>query len=253
MNSFTVNDVEIPFDYNWSSIAISLSGGADSALLAYLLCDHIQKNNIESFTIHIISHTRMWKTKPWQEHDSLAVFRWLLNEFPNITFHRHTNFIAPELEWGDKGPTIIDEYGKLVSGDNVELRAFGEYVCYHNKVNAYYNAVTRNPKNVKFKGMPTRDIDPTDDNQHLRVMEHMGLLACHPFRFVDKSWVVDTYNKINKQDLFYMTRSCEGDNTTRPEVFLDLDYRTYKPGQSVPICGRCFWCKERAWAIEQSK
>jgi len=82
-------------------------------------------------------------------------------------------------------------------------------------------------------------------------MEHMGFLACHPFRFIEKNWVIKQYRELDILDLFDITRSCEGDNSTRPEVFMGLDYTTYKPNQSVPICGRCFWCRERRWALEQ--
>lgn len=241
-----INGVEIPFDVTWKSIAISLSGGADSTMLAYLLCDIVRKNDVEPFTVHVISHTRCWKTKPWQQIDSLKIFNWLRGEFPHINFKRHTNFIPPEFEWGNTGPTITDEYGKLVSGDNVELRAFAEYVCFNENVDAYFNAVTRNPRHVDFQGMETRDIEPTDDNQHLEKMIHMGKLACHPFRFVEKSWVVEQYIKQDLMDLFEITRSCEGEIT-------GIDYTNYTPGQYVPVCGNCFWCKEREWAIEQSK
>jgi len=238
-----MNEVTIPFDPKWKNIAISLSGGADSALLTYLVCDLAKDYDIN---IHIINHVRCWKTKPWQKYDADRVYNWLFQRFYHTKFVRHTNFIPPELEWGSVGPTITDEYGKLVSGDILELRAFAEYVCYNNSVDAYFNAVTRNPKNVDFQGMEKRDVDPTDDNRHLAVMEHMGFLACHPFRFTDKSWVLEKYKELNILDLLNITRSCEG-------VFDNLDYKTYTPGQHVPTCGECFWCKERAWAIEQSK
>lgn len=241
-----IDSVEIPFDNEWKKIAISLSGGADSALLAYLLCENIRANEIEPFEIHVISHVRNWKTKPWQEWDSLKVYHWLQYKFPKMKFIRHTNFIPPELEWGDQGPTLTDEYGKLVSGDNIELRAFAEYVCFKNNIDAYYNAVTRNPKDVDFRGMPTRDIDPSDDNMHLVKMKHMDRWAIHPFRFVDKSWIVSQYRKLGLEDLFDITRSCEGE-------IPGFSYKNYMPRQYVPTCGECFWCKERAWAIEQSK
>ena len=239
----TVDNIDIPFNNNWNDIAISLSGGADSALLSYILCEIITKNNTDTI-VHIISHIRMWKTKPWQGNDSLSVYNWLLTRFPNIKFKRHTNFISPEFEWGNAGPTMIDEYGKNVSGDNIEIRAFAEYTCYHENVSAYYNAVTRNPKNVSFKGMDSRDIDPTDDNMHLTIMMHMDKLACHPFRFVDKKWIIDQYKNFKITDLLDITRSCEGE-------FKGLDYRNYKAGQYVPTCSKCFWCKEREWAIDQ--
>lgn len=240
MHLYNVDEVEIPFEQSWTNVAISLSGGADSALLAYLLCTLLP--NLKD--IHCISHIRMWKTRPWQSWDSLNIFNWLENKFPKINFHRHTNFIAPELEYGNIGPRLTDEYGKLVSGDNIEIRAFAEYICHWHNCQAYYNAVTRNPKSVDLGGMKERDIDPTENNQHLRIMQHMGKWAIHPFRFTDKSWVVAQYYRLGILDLFHKTRSCEGE-------FENLNYTNYKPGQKVPECGECFWCKERKWAIEQ--
>ena len=233
--------IDIPFNETWNSIAISLSGGADSALLAYLLCQKVTNQDV-----HIISHIRCWKTKPWQEYDSRSVYDYLVDKFPNINFSRHVNFIPPDLEWGSRGPTIIDEYDKLVSGDIIELRSYAEYICHKYDIDIYYNAVTRNPKDVDFVGMHTRDIDPTIDNKHLELMTHMDRLAAHPFRFVQKDKIIAEYRHLDIYDLFELTRSCEGE-------FKEIDYKTYKPYQYVPICNECFWCKERAWAIEQSK
>jgi len=233
--------MNIPFNNEWKRIAISLSGGADSALLAFLLCQKIQTQEL-----HVISHVRCWKTKPWQKWDGLRIFNWLQNRFPKIKMTRHENFIPPEMEWGDVGPVWTDEYGKQVSGDNIELRSFAEYICHTHDIDIYFNAVTRNPKNVDFKGMPTRDVDPNENNGHLEYMEHMGRLAAHPFRFIEKSEIVKEYRRQNIWELFELTRSCEG-------TFDNINYKSYTPDQEVPTCGECFWCKEREWAIEQSK
>jgi hypothetical protein len=241
MNFYDVDGVKVPFDKKWNSIAISLSGGADSALLAYLLCNLVD----EKQTVHIVNHVRMWKTRPWQGWDSLYVYNWLEKQFPNIQFKRHTNFIAPELEYGNIGPTLTDEYGKQVSGDNIEIRAFAEHVCFWENVDAYYNAVTRNPRNVDFVGIPGRDVDPTNDNKHLALMIHMGKYAIHPFRFIEKDWVIRQYNRLGLESLLNITRSCEGE-------FENLTYKNYTPGQYVPTCGKCFWCQERNWALNQN-
>lgn len=246
MELFEFDGVNIPFDTSWNSIAISVSGGADSALLAYLLCSIIKDREITPVTVHIISHVRMWKTRPWQQDDSLRVFHWLLHKFYKIQFVRHTNFIAPELEYGNIGPNLTDEYGKRVSGDNIQQRAYAEYICTQKNINAYYNAVTHNPRSADFTGMVERDVEPNKDNKHLEYMIHMGIVASHPFRFVDKAWVVKQYKQHDIMDLFNRTRSCEGE-------FEGIDYTTYKSKQEVPTCGECFWCKEREWAIEQSK
>ena len=237
-----VDNLEIPFDTAWQRIAISVSGGADSALLAYLICYEAPPGTI----INVISHTRMWKTRPWQSDNSLTVYNYLANEFPELTFKRHTNFIAPELEYGSTGPTVYDEYGKFVSGDNIQQRAFAEYVCFNEDIDAYYNAVTRNPKGINLGGMKERDIDPNEHNKHLSEMIHMGRRVFHPFRFTDKSWIIKQYYQLNLTALLSITRSCEGE-------FENINYTNYIHGQFVPTCGNCFWCKEREWAIEQSK
>lgn len=231
----------IPFDSKWDNIAISVSGGADSALLSYMVCRLADKQ-----TVHIINQTRMWKTRPWQQDNFKDVYEYLLDKFPKLTFVLHNNFIAPELEYGSIGPILTDEYGKKVSGDNIQQRAYSEFICHKYKVDAYFNAVTRNPRNKMFDGMIERDIEPTVENEHLRYMIHMGVVVSHPFRFVDKGWVLAKYKELDLMSLFEITRSCEGE-------FEDIDYTNYTRGMYVPLCNECFWCKERAWAIEESK
>ena len=44
----------IHFNADWKNIGISLSGGADSALLAYLVCSQIKDTKV-----HILSHVRI--------------------------------------------------------------------------------------------------------------------------------------------------------------------------------------------------
>lgn len=230
----------IPFNISWRNIAISVSGGADSALLAYMLCDLAKEHNT---TIHIINHIRCWKTRPWQQDNAESVYNWLFQRFYHTKFVRHTNFIAPELEYGTIGPNLTDEYGKKVSGDNIQQRAYAEFICTKNNIDAYYNGVTRNPRLAQFNGMLERDIEPTDDNRHLVEMVHMGRMVYHPFRFIDKSEIVKKYKELGILELFELTRSCEGE-------FNSVNYTNYVPGQYVPICGNCFWCKEREWALQ---
>ncbi|MEY4332577.1 MAG: hypothetical protein RLZZ196_1315 [Bacteroidota bacterium] len=241
MLEFNIDGVQLPFDKDWD-FAISLSGGADSALLAYLLSSLANKNQ----TIHIINHTRMWKTRPWQQYNAVSVYEYLLEKFPSLTYVYHRNFIAPELEYGNIGPNLTDEYGKKVSGDNIQQRAYAEFICHTYHLDAYYNAITRNPRLAKFNGMKERDIEPNENNEHLRIMRHMDKWAIHPFRFIEKSWIIKQYQRLGIIELFNITRSCEGE-------FENINYTNYKSGQHVPLCGECFWCKEREWAIEQSK
>ena len=64
-NFFNVGGLPIVLDDWVTRVSIDLSGGADSALLAYLLMTELKKRN-QHCEVHIINHVRCWKTKPWQ-------------------------------------------------------------------------------------------------------------------------------------------------------------------------------------------
>lgn len=218
----------------WTRIGISISGGADSALLAFLICSNTNAD------IHFTNQIRLWKTRPWQEYVADSVVNWFKNRFKN-NFYLHRNLIPPELEWADKGPTIIDEYGKLKSGNQIILRSHNEYIAHKYNLDALYGGINKNP-DIKIEG----SLDDRDEGHIPPHFIHNGVDICHPFVYTRKDWIIKQYYENNIQDLLNLTRSCEGE-------FEGIDYTTYTPGQYIPTCGKCFWCQEREWAIEQNK
>ena len=217
----------IHFNTDWKNIGISLSGGADSALLAYLVCSQVKDTKV-----HILSHVRMWKTRPWQRYDSIRVFEWLQKRFPNIEFVRHENFIPPDLEYRDKGAYIEDEYGQVRSGDQIIVRAHAEWIAVTHNLNAWYAGKTKNPSDPTItKGMPDRDIVVEDPNE--LVKDHKGVTVCHPFLYTEKDVIIAQYVEHNILDLLNITRSCEGD-------LADIDYTTYTLNQIIPEFGESF-------------
>jgi len=216
----------------WKRIGISLSGGADSALLAYLVLNETDAD------IYFTTQIRMWKTRPWQRYVAKDVVEWFRGRFPNRIEHIE-GFIPPEME--EPNTTYItDEYGASKPGNRIILRSHNEWIAHTYNLDAWYAAVTKNPKDVPG-GLPERN-----EGVLPLKMEHMGIDVIHPFVYTTKDWIIQQYYDNNITDLLEITRSCEGE-------FKNINYKTYTPGQYVPTCGKCFWCKEREWAIEQSK
>jgi hypothetical protein len=227
-----IDGVEIPLNKDWQRIGISLSGGADSALLAYFIMENT------SADIYFTTQIRMWKTRPWQEYVARDVVHWFRRRYQNRIEHL-TNLVPPEME--EPNTTYItDEYGKLKPGNRIILRAYNEYVVHKYKLNAWYAGVNLNPQEP-LEGAPvdrnTAIISP--------VLIHMGIPVHHPFVNVQKDWIVRRYIENNINDLFNITRSCEGE-------FKNLNYTNYTPYQTVPTCGTCFWCLEREWGIKHA-
>jgi hypothetical protein len=243
---YNIDDVYILLNPNWRKIAVSVSGGADSAILLFLLSSLIDKNNL-SIDIHVITNIRMWKSRPWQRKNSLDVFNYIRNKFPKINYARHENFIAPDLEFGNIGRSIKDSNGNLKSGDQITVIAHAEYVCCTNNINAWFAGITKNPPDIS-NGMDDRNADFSGDIKELIAVRD-NIYACHPFKYITKKWIIDQYRKQNLIELLNITRSCEGDNIAYPDVFKGLDYKSYKETDTVPECGICFWCKERQWAL----
>lgn len=227
-----VDKLDIPFEKSWKRIGVSLSGGADSALLAYLLL----KNSNAQF--YFTTQIRMWKTRPWQRYVALDVVNWFREKFNNNIFHLE-NFVPPEME--EPNTTYItDEYGKSKPGNRIILRAYNEYVAHTFKLEAWYAGVNLNPTQHFDGALPDRN-SATIPMQ----LTHMGIPVIHPFVNIRKDWIIRQYLNNDIGELLEITRSCEGE-------FNNLNYTNYKPYQSVPTCGKCFWCKEREWGIQNA-
>jgi len=239
--------LDIPFSTEWRNIGINLSGGADSACLAMLLGKIIKENNYDC-KIHTITFLRCWNTRPWQEPIGNDVYNALKDMYPGIIVSRHENYIPPELEWGVSGP-IID--GR--SGDQIEGSSFNTYISYKLKFDAVFNATSKNPDGPGFENrLLKRDKNAEDGILSDVLFINNGTYIIHPFRFVQKDWILAQYHMHGKVDLLNTTRSCEGDindGNTINAVIPTLE--DYKPGMYVPQCGHCFWCLERNWATDK--
>jgi hypothetical protein len=235
------NGLDIPFDPNWKRVGINLSGGADSACLLLLLCDIITKNKFNC-DIHVITHIRCYTTRPWQGPIAKDLYDKFVQEFLHINFYRHTNFIPPELEWGMLGPITTDEDGRPRSGDQICVGSFNNYVTQKENLDAVFNATSANPKDTNWPGaMKNREKPASEGVLKDLFLQKDQYTICHPFRFVDKRWIIAQYYLTNKIDFYQMTRSCEGDITHN-------NLKHYNNHKNMNLCGDCWWCKERAWA-----
>ena len=225
--------MNLTVDKKWKRIGISLSGGADSALLAYLVLSQTDAD------IYFTTQIRLWKTRPWQRYIAQDVVEWFRNRFSNRIEHIE-GFIPPEME-EPHTTYITDEYGKTKPGNRIILRAHNEFIAHTHKLDAWFAGVNKNP-DIDIPGA----LEDRNEGVLPLHIKHMGVDIHHPFVYTTKDWIIKQYYDNNIEDLLNLTRSCEGE-------FKDLDYTTYTPGQTVPICGECFWCKERNWAINENK
>ena len=222
----------IKINPSWKRIGISLSGGADSALLAYLVLSNTNAD------IYFTTQVRMWKTRPWQRYVAKDVVSWFREKFHNRIEHIE-GFVPPEME-EPHTTNVVDEYGKLKPGNRIILRAHNDYIAHTYKLDAWFSGVNKNP-DIHIPGA----LEDRDTGVLPLHMKHMGIDICHPFVYTTKDWIIKKYIDLEIGELLEITRSCEGE-------FEDLDYTNYTPYQRVPICGECFWCKEREWGIQNA-
>lgn len=243
-----IHHLDIPFDKKWKRIGVNLSGGADSALLTYLLCNIIKDNNLGT-QIDIITYQRCWETRPWQGYIAQQVYMWLLNHFPAIISKRHLCYIPPELEHGVIGPIVDDR-----SGDQIIVGSYNRFAAWHYKLDAVFNATSKNPDDLREDRMRNRDKDAAQG--HIKDLwsesKKTNSIFVHPFRFVKKDWIVAQYHLYKILDLYKLTRSCEGDINHHKKVKDACNhFKDYKDGMYIPECGECWWCEERNWADNQ--
>lgn len=244
IKTFDQDGVDIPLNPCWNKIAVMVSGGADSASLAYILCAEIEKNK-HKCTVDILSSHRCWETRPWQADISLRVFNWLKDRFPNIIGERFTTFVAPQLEHGVSGEIFENR-----SGEQVLMTEFNNYMAHTNGYNAVYNGTTANLPGYNGQRMLNRDEGST---KWVGIARTGGWWNLQPYAHVPKDWVIKQYKDLNILDFLKLTRSCEGDSNIERTHF-GMDATWYRHTKIIPDeCGVCYWCVERQWAMEKNE
>ena len=208
-------------------VGITVSGGADSAILLYHLMKecHYLTNHSED-TIHIFSLGNNDKRRV-NISVAIQVVEKCIQLTGNTNIEHHIN------------------YCKTQTGDS--LYAMPKQFTEEKRVKIVYSGLTANPpKEVldTFK-LTTLELDDRDPNVKRDVLS-LDDTKYSPWANIDKKKIASMYKEEKLiEKLFPITRSCEYDPTHH--YFRD-DVKDPDNGH----CGQCWWCEEREWAFGQA-
>lgn len=267
-----VNGVPIIFDKRNEDIAVTLSGGADSTMLLYLLCSIIKMQALKT-RVHCITLLRFTEDRMYLEDVANSVVSYMREKFPNIEILQHFGFIPTALEMtpladlktGLIRAAALQDYAEVIKrGATADVYAVNSYSIYiRRKYNIawQYDGTTTNPEHtVDLKNTPVfrnpRELSEVDLKGAYTLSQHYGVaeegrntLTNSPFEFIQKNWVMAQYKNFGVEDLLELTRSCEGSTTSLNRIF---GAGNWTSRGSDYVCGKCFFCNERNWGIENS-
>ena len=225
---------------------ISISGGADSASLFYLVSKHFPQ-------IELVPYTCRDQNAPKDAEAARHIVKWMQINFPEnkirdlqifdfndrtedfVTFEEVDRFIEAYPQFAGMRRTQVS---KIAQVDNISWNIMMEHPG-----SIRLDGMTRNPPTKEMKKYNFYDkAERRRDKEIKRIKEyrpnkqtpHFGIYQ--PYVNVDKKFVAGVYKDHNLMNSLYtLTRSCVGtakqtDNFTRE-------------------CHKCFWCYEKAWAF----
>jgi 7-cyano-7-deazaguanine synthase in queuosine biosynthesis len=215
-----------PFGVQIKTIGIWMSGGADSALLCYLLAEKIKKENL-NITIQpiTIDYKRPFVFKAGPVREKIEE---LLGA--EDLFEEHIIYNPPgDIVWT---PSELAE--------QFHIRNYEHFK--NNKFQVLYSGITTNPaqeiqKTFKYGILPDveakRGVDVKKETDRYFVHPEGGeFWELKPFFDLDKKKLAEIYKEKNLlETVFPLTRSCEHIGTVHGH------------------CGYCWWCNEREWAF----
>ena len=207
MKTIDINGYSI--DIQDKPVSLSFSGGADSALLLYILL----ANTTE--TLHVYTFASRLK----QFRNALAATR-VLTACCSLTGNYHVEHHIVYID--QQSPEAM--YPSMRS----QLARDGS--------SCLYTAMTRLPPQSVQEGfcqqLPPQLIDLRND-QTVRPLYYERNTRYTPFINLNKQDIARMYLHLDLRSRLYpLTRSCEG-----------------PLGQWDKHCGSCWWCDERAWAF----
>jgi len=218
-----VVNFEIPD--NIKSIGCRVSGGADTAILFYIICKYVKESGRD---IKVYPIYKQCMDRP-QTYDAMRIIQKVKDLLDN--------------------PVCIQELVIITIPNKGSL----EYVEYFNYrlfemglIDIQYSAQTTNPKDddFNFHDIPGRSAQlkrrEIYDGFYPPLPKHAPRYYIDfPFSEVDKKFIAEMYDLFGvREELLHLTWSCEGS-------WLDTKGFT-KP------CKSCYWCEEKRWAFGES-
>jgi 7-cyano-7-deazaguanine synthase in queuosine biosynthesis len=206
------------------TIGVNCSGGADSAILLYMVCEYIKTHKMET-SVAVLTCAND------------AKHRWNARKAADVI-----NYTIDRLQWNqiDIHYAYYRSRQETTHFHKVEGELFDD-----NRIDMLVAGITANPKlqsmvvnsageavDLAVDALTVRNVDaqPVDFNSRYVT----------PFVNVDKRFVASMYQQYNVMDLLDLTRSCE----SLPDAGTPFD-----PEFEKNPCGLCWWCLERKWAF----
>ena len=202
--------------FRGKTLALSMSGGADSTILCYILAKTSQKRNLQ-ITIQPYNGYDIWA--PMDSKGVVKIIKYIQSKFPTV-----------DIQWPIS--TVFDTNGDSAPNDkNMYIGPLIDKLEAHNVVDEVMNGISMGPSlevQQTFKDWDNKINVRRLSGYHLwneveRAIDHLS-----PFKHVDKRFIVQCYKDFGIEKLLRMTNSC-----TAPQG----------------NCSECWWCQERAWAI----
>lgn len=202
-------------------ICINISGGADSAMILWMLIQYCEKF-IPDAEIHVITSAnpiKGWYNANWSTR--------VLDKVLQIT-----------------GTNLIKSHYTFYSTDQIrsEIDEAERSIKKLHDITFTIHGTTQNPS-LDTPGLEDGGRFAKRDPGHsVPIIEEYenGITRWMPLIKVDKRMSVYLYEHFDlMEDLFPSTRSCEQ----------EARHNKDKPDWMITHCGECWWCRERHWAF----
>lgn len=199
----------VSVDIHEGPLGINVSGGADSAILLYILMSNMAKGT----PLHVFNCCSKQKHRRSAHHALDVVAKCMdLTEKENVSIHVN----------------MVDRQ------TGSALLALPMHMLETNEIRYFYTGLTCLPPTSVFESFKneTTFLHERDPNKINKTYVETDGRIYKPFANIDKKGIQFLYKKfLRLEDLYPLTRSCES--------------LTLMSGH----CGECWWCEERLWAF----
>ena len=213
--------IDVPLEYK--NIGLKISGGADSAIVAYMLAKYIHESRRD---LTIIPITVDFKGKAFQSIFAKKVLNFIKENF-DVKIGKHQIRIHDN----DNSTPNNDMYKK--TQDNLMSMLYNSKI-----IDCHFVGITANPPKDVMESFNTQG--PYDDRSPGQGHPIRQNKVWKPLINIDKKGVKELYETLGVLDtLFPITRSCE----RRTDDF------SQHCGEYIEFEHQCWFCKERYWGF----